>query len=84
MTGCARIWNSELLCQPGRDESKRMTAHIVVAKRLRNLRHVASCALAPGAVGRVMCVFTHRPVESGWIAACVATEAKCIAGNDQV
>jgi hypothetical protein len=30
VTGCGGIWNSELLCQAGRDESKRMTADLLL------------------------------------------------------
>ena len=84
MARCAWVWNSKLLCQLGRDESKRVTAHIVVAKRLSNFRHVASCALAPRAIGSMVRMLTHRSLESCRIAAGVATEAKSIARDDQV
>lgn len=84
MTGCAGIWNSKLLCEAGGDESKRVTAYVVVAKRLGNLWHVACCALAACAIGSMVRMLTYGPLKSRWIGACVATQAKSIARDDQV
>ena len=84
MTGRAGIWDSKLLCQAGGDESKRMTADVVVTKRLGNLRHVACGALAARAIGSMVRMLTYGSLESRWIGACVATQAKSIARHDQV
>jgi hypothetical protein len=70
VTGCGGIWNSELLCQAGRDESKRMTAYVVVAERLGNFRHGSCCALAPRTICGMVRMLTHRSLESCWFAAC--------------
>ena len=84
MTGCTGIWNSKLLREAGGDESKRVTAYVVVTERLGNLWHVACCALAARAIGSMVRMLTYGPLQSCRIAACVTTQAKSIARDDQV